>query len=84
MQNLLLALRNIGRNRRRSAVTMLAVALSCAGLALFGGYMSWMFRAVEEQTVGNYGHIQIYKRGYYERGTGNPAASDGTLKPQTR
>ena len=74
MQNLILALRNIGRNRRRSAVTILAVAFSCGGLALFGGDVSWTFRAVEEQTVGAYGHIQIYKRGYYERGTGNPAA----------
>lgn len=74
MQNLTLALRNIGRNRRRSAVTILAVALSCAGLSLFGGYMSWMFKAVEEQTVGSYGHLQIYKKGYYERGTGNPSA----------
>jgi putative ABC transport system permease protein len=74
MQNLILALRNIGRNRRRSAVTIMAVALSCGGLALFGGYMSWMFRAVEEQTVGSYGHLQIYKQGYYARGAGNPSA----------
>ncbi len=74
MQNLVLALRNIGRNRRRSAVTILAVAFSCGGLALFGGYVSWTFRAAEEQTISAYGHIQIYKRGYYERGTGNPAA----------
>lgn len=74
MQNLTLALRNIGRNRRRSAVTILAVALSSAGLALLGGYVSWIFRAVEEQTVGSYGHLQIYKKGYYERGTGNPSA----------
>ncbi len=74
MQNLILALRNIGRNRRRSAVTILAVAFSCGGLAIFGGYVSWTFRAAEEQTIGAYGHIQIYKRGYYERGTGNPGA----------
>jgi putative ABC transport system permease protein len=74
MLNFSLALRNIGRNRRRSAVTILAVAISCAGLALFGGYASWTFRAVEEQTVSAYGHIEIYKKGYYEKGTGNPAA----------
>src|ERR1700759_664710 len=74
MQNLLLAIRNIGRNRRRSVVTILAIAISCGGLAVFGGYVSWTFRAVEEQTVGSYGHIQIYKKGYYDEGTGNPAA----------
>lgn len=74
MENLVLALRNIGRNRRRSLVTILAIAVSCGGLAVFGGYVSWTFRAVEEQTVGSYGHLQIYRRGYYELGTGNPAA----------
>jgi putative ABC transport system permease protein len=74
MENVILALRNIGRNRRRSVVTMLAVALSCGGLALFGGYVSWSFRAVEMQTVGSYGHLQIYRKGFYENGGGNPAA----------
>ena len=74
MENVVLALRNIGRNRHRSVVTMLAVALSCGGLTLFGGYVSWTFRGVELQTVGSYGHLQIHKRGYYENGGGNPAA----------
>ena len=74
MQDVILALRNIGRNRRRSLVTILAVALSCSGLALFGGYVSWTFRGVEEQTVGLYGHIQIYKKGYYVNGGGDPAS----------
>lgn len=74
MENVVLALRNIGRNRRRSIVTMLAVALSCGGLALFGGYVSWSFRGVEMQTVGTYGHIQVYKKGYYESGAGDPAS----------
>jgi putative ABC transport system permease protein len=73
MQDAILALRNIGRNRRRSVVTILAVALSCSGLALFGGYVSWTFCGVEEQTVGLYGHIQIYKKGYYANGGGDPA-----------
>lgn len=69
-----LALRNIGRNRRRSAVTVLAVAISCGGLAIFGGYASWLVKALEEQTISAYGHVQVYKKGYYEFGTGNPAA----------
>src|SRR5437762_1546840 len=53
---------------------VLAVALSCSGLALFGGYVSWAFRGVEEQTVGLYGHIQIYKKGYYANGGGDPSS----------
>lgn len=74
MQDVILALRNIGRNRRRSLVTILAVALSCGGLALFGGYVLWAFRGVEEQTIVVYGHIQIYKKGFYANGGGDPAS----------
>ena len=74
MQDITLALRNIWRNRRRSVATIMAMALSCGGLALFGGYISWTFRAVEEQTVGSYGHVQIYKKGYFEEGAGDPTS----------
>ncbi len=73
MQDAVLSCRNLWRNRRRSLVTILAVALGCGGLILFGGYVSWAFRGVEMQTVASYGHVQIYKKGYYEHGIGNPA-----------
>ena len=74
MKDLLLALRNVGRNRRRSAVTILGVALSCGGLGLFGGYVVWSFHAVEEQTIACFGHLQIYKKGYYDEGSGDPSS----------
>jgi putative ABC transport system permease protein len=72
--DLILALRNAGRNRRRSLVTVLALALCCAGLVLFAGYVAAIFRGDESRTVSNLGHLQIFHRDFPEKGVGNPAA----------
>lgn len=69
-----LALRNVWRNTRRTAVTVMAVALSCAGLMLFGGYVSWAHIAGEVHAVMLSGHLQLFKEGFEEKGAGNPAA----------
>ncbi|MBK8038083.1 MAG: ABC transporter permease [Verrucomicrobiaceae bacterium] len=68
-----LALRNVWRNTRRTSVTMMAIALSCAGLMLFGGYISWAHLASEVHTVMISGHLQLFKEGFLEKGSGNPA-----------
>ncbi|MBL9145769.1 MAG: ABC transporter permease [Verrucomicrobiaceae bacterium] len=69
-----LAFRNVWRNARRSVSTMLAIALSCAGLMLFGGYITWAHLAAEVHAVVLSGHLQIFKAGYQAKGSGNPAA----------
>lgn len=69
-----LAFRNVWRNARRSTSTMLAIALSSAGLVLFGGYITWAHLAAETHSVVLASHIQIFKAGYKEKGSGNPAA----------
>ncbi len=69
-----LALRNVLRNKRRSLATVLAIALSCAGLMLFGGYVAWAHRANEALAVQLTGHIQLFKEGYRAKGAGNPSA----------
>ncbi|MBL9132422.1 MAG: hypothetical protein JNG86_14550, partial [Verrucomicrobiaceae bacterium] len=69
-----LAIRNVWRNTRRTIVTIMAVALSCAGLMLFGGYVSWAHIAGEVHTVMLSGHLQLFKKGFAEKGSGNPAA----------
>lgn len=68
-----LAARNVWRNTRRTSATLLAIALSCAGLMLFGGYISWAHLASEVHAVVLSGHLQIFKRGFQEKGSGNPA-----------
>lgn len=69
-----LALRNVWRNTRRTVVTVMAVALSCAGLMLFGGYVSWAHIAGEVHAVMLSGHLQLFKKGFHDEGAGNPAS----------
>jgi putative ABC transport system permease protein len=60
-----LALRNVFRNRLRSAAALLAIAAGCAALIVNGGIVFNIFRELREDAIlGQYGHIQIYKRGY--------------------
>ena len=64
-----LALRNVFRNRRRSAITLAAIAFGAAAIILFGGFVHFIYEGVREQTIrSQLGHIQLYRRGYSERG----------------
>jgi putative ABC transport system permease protein len=60
-----LALRNIFRNRRRSAITLAVIVFGAVGLILFGGYKAVTFRGLRESTIrGRVGHLQIFREGY--------------------
>ena len=63
-----LALRNVFRNRRRSAITLLVIVFGAVGLILFGGYKAITFHGLRESTIRNrLGHLQIYKQGIRAR-----------------
>jgi putative ABC transport system permease protein len=58
-----LALRNVFRNRRRSAITMAVIVFGAVGLILFGGYKSMTFRGLRESTIrGRIGHLQLFPK----------------------
>ncbi|MCP3981946.1 MAG: ABC transporter permease [bacterium] len=60
-----LALRNVFRNRARTAVALLAIAAGCAALIVNGGVIYNIFAELREDAIrGRYGHIQIYAAGY--------------------
>src|SRR5262249_33445178 len=60
-----LAFRNIFRNRRRSAITLIVIVFGAIGLILFGGYKTRTFYALRESTIRNrLGHLQIYRHGF--------------------
>lgn len=62
-----LALRNIFRNRRRSAITFLVLIFGATALIMFGGYKEISFQGVRESMIRNsLGHMQIYKRGFVQ------------------
>ena len=67
MHILQLSLRNTGRNRQRTAVTVLSMAFACAIMILFSSMMAGMIQGSERQIVEmNMGDIQIHAKGYRE------------------
>ena len=65
---LLLAFRNVFRNRRRTAMTLMMVAGGVTGLLLAGGYFRFMTDGLRESTIRNgLGHIQIFNAEHFKR-----------------
>ncbi len=70
-----LALRNVVRQRRRSAIAIGAVAFGIAALILASGFVEWIFVAFREDTIqSQLGHLQIVRPGYHDAGKADPYA----------
>ena len=64
-----LAIRNVFRNRRRTIITLLAMGFGAAAIIVFGCFVHSIYFGVRESTIrSQIGHIQLYKRGYSEKG----------------
>jgi len=64
-----LAVRNVFRNRRRTLITLAAMAFGVAAIIVFGGFVHSIYWGVRESTIrSQLGHIQIYRAGYSEKG----------------
>ncbi|HJW10544.1 MAG TPA: FtsX-like permease family protein [Albitalea sp.] len=76
MTLLILALRNVLRNGRRSIATIAAVAAGLAAVNLFGGYIANVYAGLQLQAVAGerLGHLTVYKKGMLTL---------GKLKPKT-
>lgn len=74
MLNLSLAWRNVLRNRRRTSITMMTIAMGGAALLLLGALMSYIVLEFQTSTVRRTGHLAVFKSGYFEFGAGNPSA----------
>jgi len=74
MRTLLLAVRNLLRNRRRSLMTLLAMMIGLVAVLLFGGYIRDINYALQSDYVRLSGHLQLQRQGYFRYGSGNPAA----------
>ena len=71
---LTLAVRNLWKNRRRSAATLLAVAVGFAAVNLFAGYIHVVYESLRTSAIRNdgLGHVTIAKRGFFARGSLDP------------
>ena len=65
---LLLAFRNVFRNRRRTIMTLMMVGGGVAGLLLVGGFFARMFWGLRESTINDgLGHLQIFTAEHFNR-----------------
>jgi putative ABC transport system permease protein len=75
MWNLLLrlAMRNMLRNRRRTALTFFAMIAGMTSMIVFGGFISFTYWGLREMTIhSQLGHLQVYKAGYSEHAVADP------------
>jgi putative ABC transport system permease protein len=69
-----LAVRNVLRNRRRSVVTALAIAVGFSAISLFHGYTNRIYYYLKEGAIRgeSLGHLVIFKNGWLEKGKLDP------------
>jgi putative ABC transport system permease protein len=68
-----LAFRNVFRHRARTSLTLAAVAFGVASLIVSTGFISDFLLQLREATIhSQYGHLQVYKSGYYKMGNRAP------------
>jgi putative ABC transport system permease protein len=73
MRTLTMALRNIARQRARSAVTLAAIVSGVAAIILAGGWINDIFVQLAEALIHSQsGHLQISKTGYFAAGSQQP------------
>ena len=68
-----LALRNVIRQKLRSAMILAAIAVGVAALILIGGFIQDMFAQLAEATIHSQtGHLQLALPGYFGAGSRSP------------
>ena len=68
-----LSFRNILRNKRRSFITLMAIAFALTGNILLGNYFLDLFYGLRESTIRSQtGHLQILKEGFITYGASAP------------
>src|SRR6266487_4457178 len=78
MQSLLtdtaLAVRNLIRQPRRSAIALTAITFGIVALLLASGFIEWIFFDMRESTIRDQlGHLQITRPGYHDAGASDPS-----------
>lgn len=74
MTLLKIAFRNVLKNRRRSLITTLAIALGFMAVAMFHGYNHYSYRYLKEGAVRGsaLAHYSVFKEGYNREGRLDP------------
>ncbi len=69
-----LALRNVMRQKVRTAMTIGAIAAGVVSLVLAAGFVADLFVQLRESTIhSQLGHLQVYRKGFFDFGTQSPS-----------
>jgi putative ABC transport system permease protein len=72
---LIIAARNLVRERRRTLISLAAIVVGVVGYLLAGGFIDWIFWALRESAIDNgLGHIQVSAKGFRDAGQAQPRA----------
>lgn len=71
-QTLLIAIRNVFRNKRRTFMAMASIVVGVVALSLISGFVSTIRHALYSSIVRSEGHIQITAKNYLDLGSSNP------------
>ncbi len=75
LMSVLLALRNLRRQFRRSLTALLSIGFGVAALLVATGFNEAMFEEFREATIrSQYGHVQVSRPGFQDRGRSDPWA----------
>ncbi len=74
IRSLAIAFRNLFRNARRSATTVMAVATGGIAVLMLGGFITNIFNSLETGLIQGGGHLQIFRKGYFLFGAGDPSS----------
>ncbi len=66
MNNIKLALRGVLRNKRRSLITILAIAIAMMAIVVMNAFMDGNEKQFKDKIVETSGHVQLYAPGYYD------------------
>jgi putative ABC transport system permease protein len=73
--SLLVAARNLTRNRRRGLIALATIAIAVAAMVLADGFVQWIFWAMREGAIrSQLGHIAVVRPGYLDAGSADPFA----------
>ncbi|WP_301103395.1 FtsX-like permease family protein [Propionivibrio sp.] len=67
------SLRNLLRQKGRTGMTLASIVFGVVGLIVSGGFVEDIFIQLREATIhSRFGHLQIYKEGFYANGVKEP------------
>jgi len=70
-----ICLRNVLRQRRRTAIALSAIGFGVVALLIAGGFIGWILDEMRELSIRTYyGHVQVARTGYWDDAASDPYA----------